>query len=76
MNQPNNITHLKPRTKTEQYRGTTITLQFDPKTKRIHWTYKITRTITRTITMDGENADWSHALRAAKKSIDKVEDGE
>lgn len=72
----NNVTHLKPREKYERYRGTKIIMTFDPTSKRIHWQYEMTRTMTRTIVMQGENADWSHALRAAKRSIDRAKDGE
>jgi hypothetical protein len=69
-----NVAKIPPRRTVKTYRQCKIELTFDPFTKRIKW--KIVRTVTRSITLTGDSADWARAERAAKSRIDKILDGE
>jgi len=70
----NNVMKIPPRRTTKTYRQCKIELVFDEFTRRVKW--KITRTVTRTITLEGDSADWKRAERAAMQRIDKLLDGE
>ena len=68
-----NVTPLvvKPKTATRQYRRHQITITFEPTTKKWSWTFVHTASVP----FSGSESTMDAALRAAKREVDRIEDG-